>query len=346
MIITRTPYRISLFGGGTDYPTWYREHGGAVLGMTINKYCYITLRELPPFFAHKYRVAYSIVEEVNDIAKIAHPAIRAVLAEKPTDCGLEIHHDGDLPARSGLGSSSSFTAGLLNALYAFEGRLISKRALALETIRVEQDVMHEAVGSQDQVWAAYGGLNRINFETSGGFEVRSLVLPVSRRTELEDRLMLFFTGVSRFSTEIAKKKIDNLSRRTAQLNEMRAMVDRAEALLTDPDMSLDDFGKLLHQNWMLKRELADGVTTPEVEAIYDRAIAAGAHGGKLLGAGGGGFILFFVDPDARASVRKALEHLVYVPVKISYGGSEVILYQPENDDIHTAKAIAAGSRAR
>ena len=328
MIISRTPFRLSLFGGGTDYPGWYLKHGGAVLGMTINKYCYITVRELPPFFEHKHRIVYSRIELVKEIDEIIHPAVRAVLKEHPVSVGIEVHHDGDLPARSGLGSSSSFTVGLLNALFALQGRMSTKRQLADETLRIEQKVIGEAVGSQDQIWAAYGGFGRINFETDGSYEVQPVILSDARKKELEESMILCFTGIARFSVEVAKDKIANLEKKAQQLNDMRQMVDEAETILMSPKRPIAEIGRLLHQSWMLKRELAGSVTTNVIDEIYDAAMAAGALGGKVLGAGGGGFMAFFVEPHKRAAVLDRLKHLFVVPIKIGSPGSRVIVYEP------------------
>lgn len=328
MIISRTPFRVSLFGGGTDYPQWYRQHGGSVLGFTINKYCYITLRELPPFFEHKHRIVYSRVELVRGLEEIQHPAVRAVLQEKRITHGVELHHDGDLPARSGLGSSSSFTVGLLNALAALEGRMLTRQELAVEAIRIEQEVIREHVGSQDQVWAAYGGLNRVNFHTDGTMAVLPVVIPPARRAALESSLMLFFTGFSRFASEVAKKKIDNFAAREAHLKGLKATVEEGLAILQDDRRPLDDLGVLLHEGWRLKRELADGVSTPAIDEIYNAGRAAGALGGKLLGAGGGGFMLFYVPLERRGAVREQLKDLIHVGFRIEGEGSKIVLYEP------------------
>ncbi len=327
MIITRTPFRISFFGGGTDYPTWAEKHGGSVVATTINKYCYITCRHLPPFFEHKHRIVYSKIENVVEPSEIQHPAVRAVLMN--TDCsrGFEIHHDGDLPARAGLGSSSSFTVGLLNALKALEGRHISHEDLARLAIHIEQDVIGESVGSQDQISAAYGGFNRIEFPQGGGFRVDPVVLPRERLAALQDHLMLFFTGLSRFASEIAKSKIENLDTRHAELVRMREMTDEGIALLQG-EGPLDAFGELLDQAWKYKRRLSDKVSTAEIDRMYDDARGAGAIGGKLLGAGGGGFMLLFARPEHQARVRERLGRLVHVPFRFEQSGSRVVLYQP------------------
>lgn len=329
MIITRTPFRISLFGGGTDYPKWYRDHGGAVLGMAIDKYCYISLRRLPPFFAHRHRIVYSRIENVSEISEIEHPAVRAVLQEDGVRDGLEIHHDGDLPARSGMGSSSSFTVGLLHALSALRGRMATKRQLAEEAIRIEQHVIGENVGSQDQIWAAYGGLNRIDFRQDGAFTVSPLIVPRARETELLGHMMLFFTGLSRHASEIARSQIENMGRRAAQLRAMRAMVDEAQAILVNPAADIRLLGHMLNDGWMLKRELASNVSTGTIDEIYQAGCEAGAIGGKVLGAGGGGFVLFFVEPEHQPAVRERLKSLIEVTFDIDTSGSSVVLYNPD-----------------
>jgi D-glycero-alpha-D-manno-heptose-7-phosphate kinase len=328
MIISRTPFRISLFGGGTDYPAWFREHGGAVIGTTIDKYCYISLRRLPPFFKHRSRIVYSQVELVSDVSEIQHPAVRGVLADRGTTTGLEIHHDADLPARSGLGSSSSFTVGLLNALYALDGLMIAKSDLAREAIRIEQEVLKESVGCQDQLWAAHGGFNRIDFAQDGSIAVSPIILDSQRRRELLLSMMLFFTGFSRFASDFAEDQLKNLGRRKTQLKAIRAMVDEAANILTNGRNSIHELGKLLHESWLLKRELADSVSNSQIDEIYEAGRAAGALGGKLLGAGGGGFMVFLVEPDRREMVRERLKDLIHVEVDLDTEGSKIVLYQP------------------
>ena len=328
MIITRTPFRISFFGGGTDYPDWFRERGGGVLATSIDKYCYISVRVLPPFFAHRYRLVYSVVENVVEIEEIQHPAVRAVLKWTGADRGLEIHHDGDLPARSGLGSSSSFTVGLINALRALDGRLVSKEELARDAIHVEQCVIKEPVGSQDQISAAFGGFNRIEFLPNGMFDIQPIILPLERQQALEQHLMLFFSGVSRFSADVAKTKIENLKNRCTELTTMYQMVTEGLDILRSPSRSLDEFGRLLHEGWMLKRRLSDRVSTQHIDDIYETARSAGAIGGKVLGAGGGGFLVFFVPPEKQACVKARLNGLIHVPFKFDTAGSRVVLYQP------------------
>lgn len=328
MIITRTPFRVSFFGGGTDYPDWYSLHGGEVLSTAIDKYCYITCRHLPPFFEHKHRIVYSTIENVRRWDEIKHPAVRAVLGWAKCDKGLEIHHDGDLPARSGLGSSSAFTVGLLNAISALEGRYVSKEQLAKDALHIEQKVIGEAVGSQDQIAAAYGGLNRIEFMRSGNFNVSPLILNKQRQIEFMSHLMLCFTGISRIAAEVAKSKIANLSKRETELKAIHGMVDEATQILQSSTRRLEEFGDLLHESWKHKRALSDKVATPAVDHIYETARAAGAIGGKLLGAGGGGFMLFFVRPEHQARVRERLSKLIHVPFGFDESGSRVMLYQP------------------
>jgi D-glycero-alpha-D-manno-heptose-7-phosphate kinase len=327
MIISRTPFRISFFGGGTDYPKWFQEHGGVVLATTIDKYCYITCRYLPQFFEHKYRIVYSKIENAGSIDEIVHPAARAVLSYHQCKNGLEIHHDGDLPARSGLGSSSSFTVGLINAIMALNGNYISKEDLSAQAIDIEQNVIQESVGSQDQISASFGGFNRIEFLQNGSFQVTPIILQKGRLHELQGNLMLYFTGLSRFAPEIAQSKIDNFKNRIKELHRMKDMVDESIGILQGGS-SIDDFGRLLHDSWQYKRALSSKVTTPEVDDIYDIAMANGAIGGKLLGAGGGGFMLLFVPQERQAHMREKLKHLVNVPFRFENSGSRIVLYQP------------------
>jgi D-glycero-alpha-D-manno-heptose-7-phosphate kinase len=327
MIISRTPFRISFFGGGTDYPPWFRNHGGAVLSTSFDKYLYITCRELPPFFAHKYRIAYSKLENALDVAQIEHPAVRAVLQELGILNGMEIHMDADLPARSGLGSSSSFVVGLLNALMALKGTRVTKEWLAQEAIRIEQDVLKENVGSQDQVAAAVGGFNVIYFERDGSFNIEPVIMNRERKDVLNKHLMLFFTGFSRFASEIAGSKVANMSKKEEELHRMRHMVDEGlDILYSNTDIC--QFGELLHQAWEYKRSLSDQVSTTEIDHLFQRARQAGAIGGKLLGAGGGGFMLLFVPPEKQHEVRTALKELIHVPFQFENSGSQVIYYQP------------------
>ena len=329
MIISRTPFRISFFGGGTDYPEWYAEHGGAVLATTIDKYCYISVRELPPFFEHKFRVVYSFVENVQEIGQIQHPAVRGVLEWLKVVNGLEIHHDGDLPARSGLGSSSAFTVGLINSVHALEGRYVSKDTLASEAIHVEQCVLRERVGLQDQISAAFGGFNHITVAPDGTYSVRPMVLPRARLAALQDHLLLVFTGISRTAADVAETIVNNLKNKSSDMRALQQMVDHAIEILSSPATDIIEFGRLLREAWGLKRSLSDQVTNTTVDHLLDSAIHAGAVGGKLLGAGGGGFMLLFVRPEDHAQVRAALGKLITVPFKFDMSGSRIVLYQPD-----------------
>ncbi len=328
MIISRTPFRVSFFGGGTDYPAWFKEHGGAVLATTIDKYCYISVRVLPPFFSHRFRLVYSVVENVTEISEIQHPAARAVLQWNGNTKGLEIHHDGDLPARSGLGSSSSFTVGLINAVKALEGQLVSKEELARDAIHIEQCMLREPVGSQDQVSAAFGGFNRITFRADGSFDLQPIILPRERQDRLQSHLMLFFSGISRFSSDVAKTKIENMNKRAGELKAIHEMVDQGIDILRNPATSIEEFGVLLHEAWQLKKRLSDRVSTQFIDNMYDTARRAGAIGGKILGAGGGGFLLLFVAPERQEAVRDALKELIHVPFKLENAGSRIVLYSP------------------
>lgn len=329
MIISRTPFRISLFGGGTDYPTWFHEHGGCVVGSAIDKYCYLTVRRLPPFFPHHSRIVYSQVELVHKVSEIQHPAVRAILTEYGITDGLEIHHDADLPARSGIGSSSSFTVGLLNALNALECRMIAQRTLAEQAINIEQNVLKENVGCQDQILASYGGFNRIDFLNDGNFVVTPIIMSASRRNLLQQSIMLFFTGFSRFASEIAGEQLKNMGSRKSQLLAMRDLVGSALEILSNESTPITDLGQLLHDSWQLKRELSSSVSTKEIDEIYEAGREAGAIGGKLLGAGGGGFMVFLVEPNKREQVRERLKNLIHVSFKFDDSGSKIVLYQPD-----------------
>ncbi|RKP47177.1 kinase [Pararobbsia silviterrae] len=328
MIITRSPFRISFFGGGTDYPRWFREHGGAVLATTIDKYCYISCRRLPPFFTHKHRIVYSRIENVVDIDEIEHPSVRAVLNWANIAEGLDIHRDGDLPARSGLGSSSAFTVGLAHALYALRGEMVSPKTLASDAIHIEQNLIGENVGSQDQISAAFGGMNLIDFRRDGSFDVEPVIVPPWRLDELHGHLLLLFTGFSRIADAIAKSTIDNVKQREQEQFQMRGMVDEAISILANPNTPIEAFGRLLDASWQYKRRLSDRVSTPHIDEIYEAAIQAGALGGKILGAGGGGFMLLFAKPEHHAKIRERLKHLLHVKFKFDTSGSRIVLYQP------------------
>ncbi|OGP15323.1 MAG: kinase [Deltaproteobacteria bacterium GWA2_55_10] len=328
MIISRTPHRISFFGGGTDYPSWYRENGGKVLGAAIDKYCYISCRELPPFFKHRHRIAYSKVETVTEMDEIQHPSVKETLKYMNIGYGLEIHHDGDIPARSGMGSSSAFTVGLLKALYAIEGRIISKESLYKEAIHIEQDLIKENVGSQDQVWAACGGLNTIEFMQNNSIVVKPIIMEGERLKLFESKFMLFFTGISRNASEIAEEQIQNTARNKAELREMQKLVDEAEKILTSENGDFTSFGRLLDSTWKLKRRLSRKISSGEIDDVYGTAIKNGAVGGKLLGAGGGGFILFYVEPEERQRLKDALKGYLHIPFRFEFNGSEIIVYKP------------------
>ena len=352
MIISRTPFRISFFGGGTDYPAWYRGHGGSVLATTINKYCYISCRYLPPFFEHRIRVVYSKIENCQDPSEIDHPAVRESLHHLRIDRGVEIHHDGDLPARSGMGSSSSFTVGLLHALYALKGQIPTVQQLATESIYIEQELLKEAVGCQDQVLAAYGGFNHIVFQQDGDISVRPMTLSPDRITELNSHLMLFFTGVSRTASEIARSYVQDLESKDRAMRTLGEMVQEGIAILCGGG-GLEHFGHLLHEGWLLKRSLSAKISNDYIEQLYEEARSAGAIGGKLLGAGGGGFMLLAVRPEDQQRVRDRLRNLIYVPFRFELSGSRIIFFDPEetyfgdekvqaNDHVRAFREMARG----
>jgi D-glycero-alpha-D-manno-heptose-7-phosphate kinase len=332
MIISKTPYRISFFGGGTDYPAWYRAQGGEVLATTIDKYCYLTCRYLPPFFEHRIRIVYSVIENCSTVDEIKHPSVREVLRFMKIDRGIEVHHDGDLPARSGMGSSSAFTVGLLNALYALRGHMVGKEQLANESIEIEQEWLREQVGSQDQVCAAYGGFNHIRFGADGAIDVRPMTLRRDRIAALNDNLMLFYTGIRRTAADVARSVVRAIpspeSERTLRV--FSDMVKESIAVLQGGG-DLDALGGFLHEAWRRKRELARAVTNAKVDRIYEAARSAGALGGKLTGAGGGGFMLLFVPPERQARVRTALKDLIHVPFRFDTSGSQIIHYDREQE---------------
>jgi D-glycero-alpha-D-manno-heptose-7-phosphate kinase len=328
MIITSTPYRISFFGGGTDYPIWFHEHGGAVLATSINRYCYISCRFYPPFFDHRHRIVWSRIELVQDTADIQHPAVREAIRYLDIGEGLEIHHDGDLPARTGLGSSSAFAVGILHALYALKGQLVSKHKLAVEAIHLEQELLKENVGVQDQIATAYGGLNVIEIDRTGAFQVRPLPISALRQQSLEEHMLLIYTGVARSASQVAAEQLKAIPNKVDVLRRMHAMVYEAIDVLTGTG-DLRDFGSLLHETWELKRSISPEISTPMIDEIYERARRAGALGGKLLGAGGGGFVLLFVEPKKRQAVLDALKDFLMVPFEIESSGTHIVLYEPE-----------------
>ncbi len=327
MIITRTPFRISFFGGGTDYPVYYKEHGGEVLSTTINKYCYITCRYLPPFFDHQYRIRYSETEMTGNIDEIRHPSVRECLRYLSFERGIEMVHTSDIPAMSGIGSSSSFTVGLLHALYALKGEMVTRRRLAFDAIHVEQDLIGESVGSQDQTAAAFGGFNHIEFGgRKDGIFVQPVIISSEKSAYLQDHLLFYFTGFSRYSSTIAAEQIKNTAQKIDELRRMREMVGEALAVLNGDVSGYDAFGRLLHESWMLKRGLSRLITTSQIDAIYETALRHGALGGKLCGAGGGGFLLLYVPPDRQEAVKAALRDLLLVPMRFENLASHIVFY--------------------
>ena len=331
MIICRTPFRISFFGGGTDFPAWYLQHGGSVLATTIDKYCYLTTRFLPPFFEHKVRVVWSKIENCLDIEEVSHPAVKAVIKHLDLDSRcLEIHHLGDLPARSGMGSSSAFTVGLLNSLASLKGKMLTKEDLARQSIHLEQEVLKETVGSQDQVCAAYGGFNHVSFMHNGEISVVPMTLSRARMEQLQNHLLLFYTGIVRTSSEVSQPFADVLDTKRRQLRIMKDIVDEAISILNS-DQDIQEFGKLLREAWEVKRSYSKMVSNPQVDDLMETAHQAGAIGGKLTGAGGGGFLLLFVPPENRGAVRTALKHLLHVPFQFEHSGSQIIFADHDAD---------------
>jgi len=340
MIITRTPYRISFFGGGTDYHTWYQKHGGNILSTSINHYNYISCRYLPSFhLEYKNRIAWKILELTKEFENIQHNAIKAALLHYDVPHGVEISNQCDLPARSGLGSSSSFCAGLIKAIYALKGEMIAKYGLAKETIRLEREILKEDGGIQDQIAAVYGGLNHIIINHNGSFSVNPIVISEERKKKFNDHLMLFFTGISRTSAEIAKKQVSATLDKKAELSQMDSLVIDACQILTSESTDLDKFGKLLHETWMLKRSLTDKISNSLIDEIYDTAMKNGALGGKVLGAGGGGFMLFYAKPEYQTQIKKSLRNLLHVPFKFDDQGCQIILYAPKKYHLSTYEKL-------
>lgn len=327
MIITKTPFRMSFFGGGTDMEDFFRQYGGAVLSTTFDKYCYVNVRHLPRFFDYTTELSYSKTERVTDIEDIEHPAIRNAMKMLNMH-EIRLTYEADLPARSGLGTSSSFAVGMLNAFYALKGKYVDKKRLADEAIYLERVLCAEAGGWQDQIAASFGGFNRINF-SADGYEVMPVIISPERKSRLNDNLLMFFTGFTRFSSDVQKANKQGYHDKTAELKEMLSLVDDAERVLTDKTADLDDFGRLLDHTWKLKRQTGAAISTDSIDALYSKGIAAGALGGKLLGAGGGGFLVFYVQPDYRESVMKAMSDLLYIPFRFEDGGTRVIHYSPE-----------------
>lgn len=329
MIITKTPFRMSFFGGGTDMESFFREYGGAVLSTTFDKYCYVIVRHLPRFFDYSTEISYAKIERVNDIGQINHPAVRNAM--KMLDMHeIRLTYEADLPARSGLGTSSSFAVGMLNAFYALKGKYADKKRLADEAIYLERVMCQEAGGWQDQIAVAFGGMNRIEFNKDGTYDVKPIILHPERKKQLNGNLLMFFTGFTRFSSDLQKANQAGYDEKVKNLQQMYTLVDIAEKVLVDKRYDLDDFGRLLDTTWRLKRQTGGVITTNSIDALYEKGIAAGALGGKLLGAGGGGFLVFYVKPENKASVKEAMKDLLYVPFQFENGGTRVIHYTPES----------------
>lgn len=327
MIITKTPFRMSFFGGGTDMENYFKDNGGAVLSTTFDKYCYVNVRHLPRFFDYSTELSYSKTERVTSVEDIQHPAIRNAM-EMLDMHEIRLTYEADLPARSGLGTSSSFAVGMLNAFYALKGKYADKKKLADEAIYLERVLCNEAGGWQDQIAASFGGFNRINFNADG-YEVLPVIISPERKTRLNDNLMMFFTGFTRFSSDIQKANAVGQKDKITQLREMYQLVDEAERILTDKTANLDEFGRLLDHTWKLKRQTGASVSTNSIDELYEKGIKAGAIGGKLLGAGGGGFLVFYVRPEKQDDVKLAMHNLMHIPFEFENGGTRVIHYTPE-----------------
>lgn len=327
MIITKTPFRMSFFGGGTDMPEFFNEHGGAVISTTFDKYCYVNVRHLPPFFEYHTELSYAKTERIKNIDEIEHPAIREAM--KMLDMhDLRLTYEADLPARTGLGTSSSFAVGMLNSFYALKGKYADKKKLADEAIYLERVLCNEAGGWQDQIAASFGGLNRIDFKNDA-YEVSPIIISPERKQLLDDNLLLFFTGFTRFSSDIQKANKLTRDEKKSQLLEMLSLVDDAERVLTSKSADLNDFGLLLDTTWKLKKQTGNKISTGSIDEQYEKAIKAGALGGKLLGAGGGGFLLFYVEKEKQAAVLKAMDKLMHVPFCFENSGTRVVYYAPE-----------------
>ena len=330
MIITKTPFRMSFFGGGTDFSGFFNEHGGAVLSTTFDKYAYVTVRNLPPFFEYKTHLTYSKEEKVNSVDEIQHPAIRNAMKWLGME-KIRMTYEADLPARSGLGTSSSFAVGMLEAFYALKGKYADKKKLSNDAIYLERTLCAEAGGIQDQIAAAFGGFNRIDF-SKDGYTVNPVVMSRERKKELNDNLMLFFTGFSRFSSDIQKGTEKSMKEKTKELLEIYSLVDEAQKILSDNNADLDEFGKLLDYSWNLKRGISEGISTDSIDEQYKKAMDAGALGGKLLGAGGGGFLLFYVPKEKQKSVKNALKDQMQVPFSFENEGTRIIYYAADDNE--------------
>lgn len=328
MVITQTPFRMSFFGGGTDFEGFYKEHGGSVISTTFDKYCFVTVSHLPRFFEYTNQITYSRIERVNDVSEIEHPSAREAM--KYLDIReIRMTYEADLPARSGLGTSSSFAVGMLNAFYALKGKHVDKTKLAKDAIYVERVLCKESGGVQDQIAVSFGGLNRIDF-TAEGFTVNPIIIPRERKHQLGENLMLFFTGFSRFSSDIAQSQEKATKDKTKELLEMLQLVDEAEQVLISKETDLQEFGRLLDYTWKLKRGLTEKISNGSIDILYRKAVEAGATGGKLLGAGGGGFLLFYVEKDKQGKVKEALKDLLYVPFEFEEGGTRILYYKSED----------------
>lgn len=328
MIITKTPFRMSFFGGGTDMPEFFNEHGGSVISTTFDKFCYVNVRHMPPFHPYISELVHNRFERVNDIEDIEHPLIRECMRLHDIH-EIRLTYEGDLPARTGLGTSSTFAVGMLNAFCALKGKMMSKRKLAQEAIHVERNILKEHGGWQDQVAAAYGGLNRIDFK-NGDFSVHPIVISPERKKELDENLLLFYTGIQRFSSDIQADTFAKPVDKTLQLKDMFALVDEAEGILCDKNASLKEFGKLLDATWKLKRGTGTKVSNGSIDKLYASAIKAGALGGKLLGAGGGGFLLFYCEKEKQDELKKAMEQLMIVPFNFENEGTQILYYNPQS----------------
>lgn len=332
MIITKTPFRMSFFGGGTDMEDFFKENSGAVLSTTFDKYCYVTVRHLPRFFDYKTHLTYSKMEYVNSYDEIQHPLIREGMRFLDMH-ELRLTYESDLPARSGLGTSSSFAVGMLNAFYALKGKYADKKKLADEAIYLERVLCNEAGGWQDQIAASFGGFNRINFNADG-YEVLPVIISPERKRQLNDNLMMFFTGFTRFSSDVQKaNKVYSTEEKRERLKKMYELVDESEAILTNKERDLDDFGRLLDFTWKLKKGTGSAISTGSIDELYEKGMTAGALGGKLLGAGGGGFLVFYVQPEKQDAVKEAMKGLMYIPFKFEDGGTRVIHYSPEEYEL-------------
>lgn len=332
MIITKTPFRMSFFGGGTDMESFFKEHGGAVISTTFDKYCYVNVRHLPPFFDYKTEISYSKTERVIQVEEIQHPAVRNAMKMLNMH-ELRLTYEADLPARSGLGTSSSFAVGMLNAFYALKGKYADKRKLADDAIYLERELCNEAGGWQDQIAASFGGFNRINFNKDGSYDVLPMIISPERKKQLDHNLLMFFTGFTRFSSEVQKANAANPETKEAKeerLLQMLELVDEAQDVLVNKERDLDDFGRLLDRTWQLKKQTGSAVSTSNIDALYQKGLEAGALGGKLLGAGGGGFLVFYVQPEKREALKAAMHDLLYVPFHFEDGGTRVLYYSPED----------------